>query len=84
MHLMRAFGVIIMLGCIFTSVAVLDAGHSFASSDGTMEQQFPRSLDAYDDLKIVTIAGKLKQRIKVEPFNVFATLIFLLAVIHTC
>lgn len=83
MHLMRTFGVIIMLGCIFTSVAVLDAGHSFASSKGTMEQQFPRSLDAYDDLKIVTIAGKLKQRIKVEPFNVFATLIFLLAVIHT-
>ncbi|MFC1858382.1 putative Na+/H+ antiporter [Thermodesulfobacteriota bacterium] len=32
---------------------------------------------------ISTIAGKLKQRIKVEPFNVFATLIFLLAIIHT-
>ncbi len=84
MHFMRAFGVIIIVGCLFISIAVLDAGHSFASSESTMEQQFPRSLDTYDDLKIVTIAGKLKQRIKVEPFNVLATLIFLFAIIHTC
>ncbi len=83
MSLMRAFVVIIMIGFIFSCIAVLDAGHSFASSESTMEQQFPRSLDTYDDLKIVTIAGKLKQRIKVEPFNVFATLIFLFAIIHT-
>lgn len=83
MSFMRAFIVILMIGCIFSCVAVLDVEHSFASSEDTLEQQFPRSLDGYDDSEIVTIPGKLKQRIKVEPFNVFATLIFVLAIINT-
>jgi len=79
----RALVLIIMIGCIFSGVAMLDVDRSFASSQEALEQPFPRPLDEYDDSKIVTIAGKLKQRIKVEPFNVFATSIFLFAIIHT-
>jgi hypothetical protein len=63
-------------------MAVIDVGHSSASSQDPLEQQFPKSLDGYNDSEIVSIAGKLKQRIKVEPFNIFAALIFFLAIIH--
>ena len=34
MSFMRAFIVIIMIGCVFSWVAVLDVEHSFVSIDG--------------------------------------------------
>jgi hypothetical protein len=83
MSFIRAFIVLLTIGCLVPCTAVLGVEHASASSDDTLEQHFPRPLDGYNDSEISTISGKLKQRIKVEPFNVFATLIFLLAIIHT-
>ncbi|MDL1959368.1 MAG: hypothetical protein LWX01_09825 [Deltaproteobacteria bacterium] len=44
---------------------------------------FPRSLDSYGDADVESISTILKNRVKQEPFNLFATLIFLCAIIHT-
>jgi len=48
----------------------------------TIENEFPRTLDEYDDSAIESITGKLRNRIKVEPFNIAATLIFFFAITH--
>jgi hypothetical protein len=44
---------------------------------------FPRSLESYDDAGLEGIWTILKNRVAKEPFNLVATLIFLLAIIHT-
>jgi len=44
---------------------------------------FPHSLDSYGDADVESISTILKNRVKQEPFNLFATLIFLCAIIHT-
>jgi len=44
---------------------------------------FPRSLESYNDSEVKSIAAILKNRIKEEPFNLVATLIFFCAIIHT-
>ena len=44
---------------------------------------FPRSLDSYDDADAGSIWAILKDRVKEEPFNLIATLIFFLAIAHT-
>ena len=44
------------------------------SGDGNA---FPRSLDSYNDSEFESIIAILKNRIKLEPFNLVATLIFL-------
>jgi hypothetical protein len=46
-------------------------------------QAFPRSLESYHDAEVDSIWAILKNRAKQEPFNLIATLIFLLAIIHT-
>jgi hypothetical protein len=45
--------------------------------------EFPRSLAAYPAVAGQSIVEVLRARIEAEPFNAFATAIFLLAVIHT-
>ncbi|MEY4388098.1 MAG: hypothetical protein RLY20_3381 [Verrucomicrobiota bacterium] len=44
---------------------------------------FPVPLEAYDDSQISNLWDVLKHRAQVEPFNVWATVLFLVAVIHT-
>jgi hypothetical protein len=44
---------------------------------------FPRSLESYHDADMESIGAILINRIKQEPFNLVATLIFLCAIIHT-
>ena len=44
---------------------------------------FPRSLDSYNDADVDSILAILLNRLKQEPFNLIATLIFLCAIIHT-
>src|SRR5829696_2421519 len=45
--------------------------------------EFPRSLASYPVLADQTLVELLWGRIAIVPFNAFATVIFLLAVIHT-
>ncbi len=44
---------------------------------------FPPSLESYGDGKVGSIIGILGNRIRQEPFNLVASLIFLCAIIHT-
>ncbi len=54
-----------------------------AQPHGGAEIAFPRSLDSYDDADLKSIGAILKNRISQEPFNLVATLIFILAILHT-
>ncbi|MDJ0889218.1 MAG: putative Na+/H+ antiporter [Desulfobacterales bacterium] len=68
------------------AIAVAFAGHALASQPhghGGEEIAFPRSLESYDDGDLKSIGAVLKNRIDQEPFNLVATLIFVLAIIHT-
>ena len=46
-------------------------------------QEFPPSLESYNDSDLTSIPNILLHRVKQEPFNLIATLIFLCAIIHT-
>ena len=68
----------------FISFAVLWAGVSPAAEPATSEVgDFPRSLESYNDADAGSIWAILKNRVKAEPFNLIATLIFFLAIVHT-
>jgi hypothetical protein len=51
--------------------------------DHGVTHEFPPSLESYDDAQLENIPQILRHRIRKEPFNLIATIIFLLAVIHT-
>ncbi len=44
---------------------------------------FPPTLESYDDSQMAGIPSILMHRIRQEPFNLVATLIFILAIVHT-
>jgi hypothetical protein len=44
---------------------------------------FPLPLDSYNDGNVANLWAVLANRVQVEPFNLVATIIFLLAIIHT-
>jgi len=44
---------------------------------------FPRPLDSYSESPAAPLWGILKERVQIEPFNLVATVIFLLAITHT-
>jgi hypothetical protein len=78
--------VFVLLSTLSLIVLCTVAPNVDASSEGagtTIENEFPRPLDEYDDTAITTTTAKLKKRIEIEPFNLAATLIFLLAITHT-
>jgi hypothetical protein len=54
-----------------------------AEPDPADVQAFPRSLQSYNDAEVGSIGAILKNRVKQEPFNLIATLIFIFAIIHT-
>ena len=45
--------------------------------------EFPRALESYDDAGMHSIGERLAHRAAAEPFNVVATAIFMLAILHT-
>jgi hypothetical protein len=61
--------------------AVQEASHEVVQDVAHEVASFPRALDAYADAG--GLWPTLKNRVSEEPFNFIATLIFLLAVIHT-
>ena len=54
-----------------------------ASPPASMGKAFPPSLESYQDGHLENIGAVLIHRIRQEPFNLFATLIFFLAILHT-
>jgi len=73
---------IIFLCCI--GLVAMCAGDSLAAAPPPADAEaFPRSLESYNDADVESVWAILKNRIKQEPFNLIATLIFFLAIAHT-
>ncbi len=64
---------------LLTLVLVLLA----AGAGAAHAEHFPRSLESYQDADIAGLGAKLLHRATAEPFNVFATALFLCAIVHT-
>lgn len=69
--------------CFFGLTVLGGVGALAAGQPAEKASPFPRSLDSYHDSETTSIAAILKNRIKQEPFNLVASLIFLCAIIHT-
>jgi hypothetical protein len=54
-----------------------------ATGTASDSPSFPRSLDSYGDSQLTSIVSILTNRIQQEPFNLLATIIFLMAIVHT-
>ena len=74
-----AWRVLVFMALICLPWAASAAGPSGASEDFN----FPPALDSYGDAEIEGIWPRLVHRAAVEPFNVVATIIFFLAIVHT-
>ncbi len=65
-----------------SSKAVIENEYGEELSGG-VPHEFPMSLESYDDAHLESIPQILLHRIRTEPFNLIATILFLLAIIHT-
>ncbi|WP_051309029.1 putative Na+/H+ antiporter [Desulfogranum japonicum] len=54
-----------------------------AAPEGAGSAEFPMLLKSYNDADMGSISQRLLHRIATKPFNLLATLIFLLAIVHT-
>ncbi len=68
---------------VFAAIFVFFADALFAAAPQGDLKAFPRSLDSYQDADMDSIGRILMHRIKEEPFNVVAALIFFMAIVHT-
>ena len=73
--------IVLLAGLALLITAACAAWASTKAPSATSE--FPRALESYNDSNLGSIPAILKDRIRQEPFNLFATIIFLCAIIHT-
>jgi len=72
-----------LIACVFL-LCLVWLGIASAAGDSPDEAKaFPRSLESYNDSDLKRISSILVNRIKQEPFNLVATLIFFCAIVHT-
>ena len=75
-------GTIFVLCCL--SFAILHAAVALAAEPvSSAANEFPRNLESYNDDSLGSIGAILKNRVQQEPFNLVATLIFFLAIVHS-
>ena len=74
---------VIFLLCFAGIGFLVCSGALAAEKPADDAKAFPRSLDSYNDAEVDSIFAILINRVKQEPFNLIATLIFLCAIIHT-
>jgi hypothetical protein len=72
------------IDCLLLALALASVNSAWgAASAGSGQRQFPPPLDSYGDSHLMSIWEVLQHRAQQEPFNVWATLLFLGAVVHT-
>ena len=71
---------LVMIGVVFAAAWIASAEAAEPPADA---KPFPRSLESYDDADAGSIWSILVDRVRKEPFNLVATLIFFLAIVHT-
>ncbi len=69
---------------ILTALAFVSVSTGAAAIGGhAVKSDFPPGLDTYADSSQSTLLQALADRVRAEPFNLLATIIFLLAIVHT-
>ena len=82
--MLRCFGgsvVLVAIAFLLLACPVSGAGSSHSETNDTIE--FPQNLDSYGDDKADGLWAILKNRVQQTPFNLVATTIFFLAILHT-
>jgi hypothetical protein len=80
----REFWKFVLALCCCFAIIVTIFGDLYAAAPNMADSQtFPRSLESYGDGQEGSIWAILVDRVRLEPFNLFATLIFFLAIVHT-
>ncbi len=76
---------LILIGFVSLTVYGQDnhATESSVSSENPEINTFPKSQESYEDQHLDRYIEIIKHRVKDEPFNVFATVIFFMAILHT-
>jgi len=64
-------------------VEKVDHGETTKEHTKDICTELPKPLQCYKDKEMESLGAKLKHRIKEEPFNLVASIIFLLAIMHT-
>jgi hypothetical protein len=73
----------IFILCVLALLACWTVDAPAATPVSTDVAVFPSSLESYDDSQMEGILAILVHRVRQEPFNLVATLIFFLAIVHT-
>jgi len=68
---------------IFTALVLFSSVAWSASPPAGGTADFPSSLESYGDQELPGILAVLANRIRQQPFNLVATLIFFCAIVHT-
>jgi hypothetical protein len=76
-------GCVVGLTMIFLLMAIPAWGTGAGHSKTTAKIAFPKALDSYGDAKADGLWSILTNRVRQEPFNLAATVIFFAAIIHT-
>jgi hypothetical protein len=72
-----------IFACLFVLASITVCPFAVGAPAGHTSPPFPRSLDSYNDHGATDLFSILKNRVKQEPFNLVASMIFLCAIIHT-
>ncbi|MFN3409340.1 MAG: putative Na+/H+ antiporter [Limisphaerales bacterium] len=80
---MNPFSRFARAGGWLAGLAILTAVSAFAAGDGGGTHAFPPPLESYADSHFTSVWEVLRHRVEVQPFNLWATLLFFGAVIHT-
>jgi hypothetical protein len=73
----RVARLLILLLLLYAAIS-----HGLAAAPSSGAPAFPRPLDSYHD-EGLSVGGQLLGRIQQDPFNLFATALFLCAIVHT-
>ena len=68
---------------LLAACAVSAAAHAAGGTSTAGGTDFPPSLESYGDAQLTSLPAILAGRVRAEPFNLVASLIFLCAIIHT-
>ncbi len=80
----RLVAVVLLLLVVAGSALIASTANAARAQPITPHEHiFPRALNEYGDEEMTSISAILRNRIALEPFNLIATSIFFLAIIHT-
>ena len=79
----KCITIAVMVLCSLGLIALWAGAVPAAEPVTSDAEAFPRNLESYNDANLGSIWAILKNRVQQEPFNLIATLIFFLAIVHT-